>query len=229
MASFVISDVTRKILGNFANINKSLLIREGRVQRTVAQGKYILGVAEFLDAWPVDTGIYELGTFLSTLNLFDAPKIEFGERAMKISETNRPYCISYTYSDPTTILTPPEKNFKTDNPSVEFTITAADLALINKTTSMLKLPDVKLLIEGSDNSVVFQVSDVKNPASHKMDITIEKDVIFHDAHFSFDHLFKAEHLSKLMDGSYTVQASNWPYAYFTHKTEPVKYYVVVQK
>lgn len=224
MAAFKVSKSTSKILKNFAGISNSILLTEGQTQKTIQSSKSVLAVAELPEAWPHETGIFNLNMFLGVLSLFESPEIAFGDDSMTISQGKSR--IKYRYSDPSTILVPPSKTLPNSNPSVEFTLGDA-LVQLNKSCSMLELPSIRIRVTAGD--VTVEASDAKNPASHTFAYDVpSEEVTLHDASFSTDITFKQEHLAMLLDGNYRVALANWKYGYFVHQSEPVSYYIVAQ-
>jgi hypothetical protein len=228
MAAFAVSSTVQKVLKNFAGISGSVLLAEGKSQKTVSQGKSVLALAEFPDAWPQETGIYDLDKFLGILSLDSKPEIEFGEESMTI--TSGASSVTYRYSDPTTILVPPSKKLPVDDPAVEFTLSETVLSRLGKVTAMLDLDQIVFSINITDDekTVTVRAADAKNPVSHKASIVVpSEDIVVHRP-FTADLKVKAENFRMLMDGGYVVSVSKWSYVFFTHKTEPVSYYVVIQ-
>lgn len=228
MAAFTVSNTVQKVLKNFAAISGQILLAEGKTQKTIAQGKSVLAIAELPDAWPQETGIYDLDKFLGILSLDAKPEIEFGEEAMTI--TSGASSVSYRYSDPSTILVPPAKTLSVADPAVEFTLSEAVLSRLGKVTSMLDLDLVvfSVSIVGNSKTVAVQAKDAKNPVSHRANIVVPSEDIVAHRDFTVDMNFKAEHFRMLMDGAYTVSLSKWPYGFFQHKSEPVSYFIVAQ-
>ena len=228
MAAFSVSNTVQQILKNFATISDQLLLAEGKTQKTMAQGKSLLAIAEFPEAWPRETGIYNLDKFLGILSLDAKPEIEFGEQSMRISSGAS--SVNYRYSDPTTILVPPAKVLPTADPAVEFTLSEAALSRLGKVTSMLALDLVvfSVSIVGETKSVTVSAKDAKNPVSHTASIVVPSEDIVAHRDYNVELNLKAEHLNMLLGGAYTVSLSKWAYAHFTHKSEPVSYFIVAQ-
>jgi hypothetical protein len=225
MPSFVISKPTSRILKNFSDISNSLLLAEGQTQRTIASGKSVLAIAELPEAWPQETGVYDLRSFLGALSMFDKPNVEFGDDAFSITQGKSR--IKYRYSDPSTIQTPPNRTLSTDNPAVEFKLAGDVLAQLNKVASLLELPAVSFSLEAGD--VVIRAADAKNPKSHAFEYTVPtENVQLHDPNVTIALTFKQEHFAMLLDGDYHVSLAGWKYGFFKHATEPVSYFVVAQ-
>lgn len=227
MSSFVVSEITQKLLKNFSGISNSVLLSPGKTQKTVLQSKGVFAIAEFPEAWPKETGIYDLGMFLSTLSQFAKPSLDFKDDAMIVSDTPKgALSVRYRYSDPSTIMEIGDKKFPTDNPSVEFMLSEHALSQVKKTASLLKLTGVNIIVS-KDEGVTLTAHEPKNQTAHTFKLDIPKsEVTFHDKKFERTAPFKVEHLSYLLDGSYKVALAGWKYAYLTHQSLPLSYYVV---
>ena len=225
---FAVSEMTQKIIKNFAVISDSLFLREGTHQRTVSQHKTVFALADFPEAWPKETGIYALNQFLGELSLFDKPTIEFKDECMVISSASSTRSRTlYRYSDPSTIMKTPDKTFPRDTPAVEFTLSDYDLSQLKKHTSQLKLETVLIMVK--DGAVQLSAAKAKDSAAHGYKLDIPKsEVTIHDPKFNRKIPFKVEHLGYLLDGSYTVALADWNYGYFTNTVVPVSYYVTEQ-
>lgn len=224
MATFEVGKMA-KILRNFADVSNSVLLTEGRTQRTIASGKSVLAIAELPEAWPRETGIFDLGKFLSTLSLFDSPKLQFNDDAMSIaSGTSR---VKYRYSDPSTIQTVTEREVSKltkENPAVEFTLPEAVLATLKKMTALLDLADVTIEV---GEEIVVRATDAKNPGSHAFEHVIA-DAKRYNPTYSRTLTFKKEHIDMLLGGTYTVLLANWKWVYFSHQSEPINYFIVAK-
>ncbi len=225
---FAVSDVTTKILKNFSSISNSVLLGEGKKQKTVLQSRAVFAIAEFPEAWPRETGIYDLNTFLGDLSAYDKPTLDFKDEGMVIAASGSSrYKTLYRYSDPSTIMAIGDKTFPKDNPSVEFSLSNFDLSQLKKHTSLLKLEAFTITVK--DGAVLIAAKDAKNSSSHGFRMEIPKaEVTMHDKSFSRTIPFKVEHLGMLLDGNYIVALSDWRYAYLTNQDVPVSYYVTEQ-
>jgi hypothetical protein len=225
---FAVSEGTLKLLKNFASISDSVLLVEGKKQKTVLQSRAVFAIAEFPEAWPRETGIYALGQFLSDISEYEKPTIDFKDDVMVFSDTgggrHKTY---YRYSDPSTIMAIGDKTFPKDNPSVEFSLSAYDLSKLKRHTNNLALGSFNIAVK--DGGVIIAAADAKNSASHGFRLEIPKtEVTLHDKSFSRTIPFKVEHLNLLLDGDYIVALSDWRYAYLTNQKAPVSYYVTEQ-
>lgn len=228
MAAFPVSETTQKILKNFSSISNSVLLLEGQHQKTVTQSKAVFALAEFPEAWPKETGIYDLSMFLSTLSLFDKPTLDFKDDAMVVTNADKvSLSVRYRYSDPSTIMEIGNKTFPKDEPAVEFTLTDYALSQLKKTAALLKLASIN--ITAKEGVVFITANDPKNSSSHAFRLDIPKsEAVFHDPKFSRTVPFKVEHFALVLDGNYSVGLSSWQYAYMTNKAVPLFYYVTEQ-
>lgn len=228
MSNFAVSETVSKILKNFSQVSNSVLLREGNQQRTMVPGKSVLVTAEFPEAWPRETGIYDLSQFLGTMSLFKQPELTFGDDAMTIEQGKSR--IKYRYSDPSTIKVPPDKTLKVSEPSVEFVLTADALTQIIKTCNLLSL-DVVTLDVDTDRAqqVIIRAGNSKNLISHAFQYDVEPvNVTAHEDGFEKTIVLSKEHVAFLLDGNYTVSLAKWAYAYFRHQTIPITYHIVGQ-
>jgi hypothetical protein len=225
---FAVSDTTQKILKNFSGISNSVLLSEGKRQRTVLQSKAVFAIAEFPEAWPKETGIYDLSMFLGTLSSFDKPTLDFKDDAMVITNADKSsLSVRYRYSDPSTIMAIGDKTFPTNEPAVEFTLTDFALTGVKKMGALLKLATISIAVK--DGNVLLVAADPKNSSSHAFKLEVPKSLVtVHDTKFARTIPFKAEHFNLLLEGNYTVSLSSWKYGYFSNNAVPVSYFIVEQ-
>lgn len=229
MSRYVISESTKNILKNFASISESIVLKDGAVQRTVNPGKSILAIATFDTPWPMDTPIFKLPEFLSNVNSYDKPMLDFEQKQFVIRGANSPSHVEYPYSDPSVVLAAPDKTFPTDNPLAVFVLSDASVREIKKFSAINDLPTVLIDVNGEAQTVVIKPFDDKNPASRTYSYPVHSDpnnISQLDSSAALQFRFKREHFDLLMDGAYTVYVGDWSYVYFEHRTEKISYYVV---
>lgn len=228
--TYTLTESTQRILKNFATISTSILLREGTTQKTMSASKSILAIAELPDAWPQDTAVYQLPELLSNLSVFEKPVLEFEDKTFIIRGVQSPSHVVYPYSDPSVVVSPPEKSFNLANPSAVFTLSPKVVAEIKKLSAINNLPTVLIDADATKKTVLVQPQDEKNPSSRVYSYPVHStpDQIATLAQ-SVTCKFKREHFDLLMEGGYTVTMGNWPYIHFQHQTEPVSYFIVLQK
>jgi len=211
-----ISQNTLNVMKNFSTFNKSILVRQGNVLKTITSGKNVFARAEVDEVFPQDFAIYELPKFLGSISLFNQPDFEFFDGYLKISEGKN--FIRYTYADPSLIVTPPDKEIVLPSKDVYFEINENDLKTVTKAIGVLGVPEVS--IAGEDGTIYVRANNSKNPSSDQYSIAVG----ITDA--SFNMIFKAEYL-KFMDANYQVTVSSKGLAEF--KTDGLSYWVATEQ
>jgi hypothetical protein len=198
-----ISENTFDVLKNFSSINQSLAFKTGNVIRTVSEQKNILAQAKVQENFPKDFAIYELNQFLGLASLFDNADIEFGESALTLKEGQTQS--RYTYTDPSMITSPPEKNIELENPEVKFEMTKENYRKVVNAANQLGLPEV--VVRGKDGTVDLVATDTKNPTSNEFAISVG------GTGDTFQFVFKVENLKMIQD-NYEVEISSRGIAHF---------------
>jgi len=206
---------TLQILKNFSTINPSILFKPGSVLATISPTKTIMARAKINQTIESPFAIYDLSRFLSTLSLFENPELQVETGSMKIKQGSKK--INYTFAEPSMIVSPPEKEIKLPDPEVEFTLSADNLQELLKALSVLSLPEIAVVGDGS--SVSVQVLDSKNPSGDVYSVAVGETIN------TFRMIFKAENL-KLLPGSYDVKISSKGLSHFN--SPEVEYYIAVE-
>jgi len=133
---------TVEILSNFAGINTGILIRQGNVVRVLSGARTVFASAVVDESFPKEFAIYDLPEFLNTLAMFKEPQITFEDNWILIKGDGT--SVKYHYSSPTVVVAAPDKNpaFRGD-PVLEFALSRAALASIDKAANVLRLKDVR--------------------------------------------------------------------------------------
>ena len=188
-----LSDKTIQILKNFATINQSILVRPGKVLKTITPLKTILAQAIVTENFEQEFAIYELPRFLGTISLFSDPEFTFQEKYVTISSGKQR--VNYTYADASMIMTPPSKEISFPDTEVEFTITADQLSTISKAGAVLQMPEIAVV--GEDGLISIRAIDSKNSSADVFSLDVgecDKD---------FKVIFRPENL-KLITSDYKV-------------------------
>lgn len=204
-----------QILKNFASINPSLQFDEGTVLKTISPNKTMMAKAKINDVIPKTFAIYDLSRFLGVMSLFEGPELSFEERMVNIKSPGR--SVSYTFADPSTIITPPSKEIVLDNPDVSFELKQEVFAEVMKALGVMSLPD--LVVAGEDGKIVLRATDTKNPSSDTYDVVIgETDL-------EFMVVFKTENL-KILPNNYQVSLSSRGISHF--EADNVEYWISIE-
>lgn len=141
-----LSKETIAILKNFAQINQSIQFEAGNTIRTISPSKSTVAIADISEEIPSDAAIYDLSQFLSVLSAFNEPEIEFGEKEFVIKEGKKK--TTYSYVDPSMILTPKKKTVEFPATDVAVDLPAKTVEDILKQAGVLGLPDIAFVGDG---------------------------------------------------------------------------------
>jgi|TARA_B100000035_G_scaffold132900_1_gene112923 hypothetical protein len=216
-----ISESTKEVLKNFAEINQNLLINPGKKLSTISTMKNILAKAEIEEEFPQELGIYDMHEFLGTLGLFQKPVLTFDEKNMVINEEGISTSTNYYFSDPS-VLVSPTKDIKMPPVDVSFTLTQTDLAKVKKASAVMQLPDITVTAE-TGGDIFLKAVDSKNSTSNDYKVKVGENA---PANFTFH--FKAENF-KLIDGDYDVEISKSLISHFKHRSKNIEYWIALEQ
>lgn len=191
-----ISQKTLSILKNFSSIQKSIVIKQGNVIKTISGEKNLFARALVNESFPTQFSIYELSKFLGAISLFDDPDFEFFDDHLKISEKKN--FIRYTYADESLIVTPPDKEIQIPSKDIYFELTEKDFSGVLKAASVLQAPEITVV--GEDGTIYVKANNNSNASADSYSIAVGVT----DA--SFNMIFKSEHF-KFINGAYKVNIS----------------------
>ena len=216
-----ISESTKEVLKNFAEINQNLLINPGKKLSTISTMKNILAKAEIEEEFPQELGIYDMHEFLGTLGLFQKPVLTFDKKNMVINEEGISTSTNYYFSDPS-VLVSPTKDIKMPPVDVSFTLTQTDLAKVKKASAVMQLPDITVTAE-TGGDIFLKAVDSKNSTSNDYKVKVGENA---PANFTFH--FKAENF-KLIDGDYDVEISKSLISHFKHRSKSIEYWIALEQ
>ena len=208
-----ISDTTKSVLKNFADINQNLLVQPGQELKTISTMKNILAKAKIEEEFTSEFGIYDLSEFLGVLSLFKRPTFSFEEKNIGIAEDGTSTKTNYFFSDPAVLVTP-QKDIKMPECEVNFVLTHADLANVKKAAAVMQLPDISVHSDTGD--IMLTATDKKNDTSNNYSVKVG------------DFHFKTENL-KLIEGDYDVAISSKNISHFKHKSKEIEYWIALEQ
>jgi len=206
---------TIQVLKNFASINPSIQFSEGTNLKTISPNKTMMAKAKLEDIIPSTFAIYDLSRFLGVVSLFEDPEFQIDERMVNIASPGRK--VSYTFADPSTIITPPDREIVLEDPDVVFELKQENFAEIMKALGVMSFPD--LVVVGEDGKVILRATDTKNPSSDKYDIEVGT------TDRTFTAVFKTENV-KILPSSYTVSLSSKGISHFV--SDDVEYWISLE-
>jgi hypothetical protein len=206
---------TTLILKNFASINPSILFNPGNKLATISAGKTVMARANIDQQFNDTFAIYDLSRFLGTISLFTDPELIVKDKYMEISQGKRK--INYTFTEPSLIVTPPDKEINLPNPEVTFNIDSTELNEVLKALSVLSLPEIAVV--GDGERITVQAIDSKNPSGDVYSVDVGETTS------NFRMIIRAENV-KLLPGDYNVQISSKGLSHF--KSEDVEYFIAVE-
>lgn len=219
MSTVALSQTTLNILKNFATINNGIIIKKGNTLRTISNAENILAAANVEESFPQTFAIYDLNQFLAGLSLFDNPSLVFDNNDYVTIKDGRSR-VKYYFSDPEiTLKTAPDKSVKYPGSDIQFTLSASDIAAIQKATGIYKLPDLNI---SSDEEIVLSVRDNEVSTSNTYDIIVPGT--FEGAH-SLD--LKVENI-RLLQGDYVVGVSKHHISEWKHLNLDLTYYIALE-
>jgi hypothetical protein len=214
-----ISKQTLSIVKNFSTINASLAVKPGSVLKTISPQNNIMASASVSEAFPVPFAIYDLNQFLGALSLFEDPDFEFGDQFVTISSGKN--SVRYFYADESMIKTAGEKKITLPSVDVSFGVTSSQLSAILKASSVLGVPEVAVISDGSKLQLV--AVDNKNTTSNRYAIDLDGE-----ATGSFKVIFKAENL-KLLPGDYAVEICSKGISRFASESLGVEVFIAIEQ
>ena len=213
-----LSDSTLTVLKNFAGINNSILVKEGKKLRTISVAKNILAEANITEEFPRDVAIYDLNQFLNGLGLHSDPDLDFSpESYIAIKEGKRR--VKYIYAAPQVITAPPEKEINLPTEDVCFQLDSTALDKLLKAAAVYQLPDLSAV--GENGVVKLVVRDKRNDTSNEYAVVVGET----DRNFTFN--FKVENI-KIIPGAYDVVVSSKLLSKFSNTRYDLKYYIALE-
>jgi len=213
-----ISEKTAQLLKNFSSINQSLMFKAGNKIRTISVMKNIFAEATITEEIPRTFGIYDLNQFLQGISLHPDPELCFkSDNHLLIRGGGN--TTKYYFTDPSVIVSPPEKTISLPTEDVCFNLSSDQLTQLIKAAAVYGLEDISAIGNGSDISLL--VRDKENPTSNEFSINVGQT----ESEFVFN--FKVENM-KIMPGKYEVVVSAPNMARFSNTAFDLVYYIALE-
>ena len=213
-----ISEKTAQLLKNFSSINQSLMFKTGNKIRTISVMKNIFAEATITEEIPRTFGIYDLNQFLQGISLHSDPDLCFkSDNHLLIRGGGN--TTKYYFTDPSVIVSPPEKTISLPTEDVCFNLSSDQLTQLIKAAAVYGLEDISAIGNGSEISLL--VRDKENPTSNEFSINVGQT----ESEFVFN--FKVENM-KIMPGKYEVVVSAPNMARFSNTAFDLVYYIALE-
>lgn len=214
-----LSQDTIAVLTNFGSINSNIVLRPGQQLKTISEAKNILAVADIVEDFPADMGIYDLNEFLSTYSLVDDATLVFEDNSVQIkNNTNK---VKFYFAEPS-ILTTPDKDITMPTCEVNVVLTEEMLSKTKKAASVLGHTDVAIM--GDDESISVKVFDTKDSSANTFETELGPNTTGH----KFSFVMNISNM-KIIDGEYDVQISSKLISKWTNKNKPISYFIALEK
>lgn len=167
-----LSSSTLNILKNFASINQGIVVNKDRPVYTKTVSNTLLARCNFEDLNET-FAIYDIGSYLNTLSLFNDPDIQFQDTYMKITDgemiAKRHYSsidvIDYPLDEQIEII----ENLTKDVPA-SFVLSGDQLSKIIKASLIMKMDIMEFVADGE--FIKVELSDSTNVTADTMEIDL---------------------------------------------------------
>ena len=215
-----LSSQTIDILKNFSGINSNLVVKTGEPLSTISEAKNIMAIAEIVEQFSTDFGIYDLNEFISMFSLLQDPDLEFTNDSVQFKSGRTR--ASYRFADQS-ILTSPKNKINMPQCDLTVNITSELLTQVRKAAGVLGHSIVSL--QGEDGVVTLSVVDPKNSSANTFSVVLDEN---NSQRGSFDLQFLINNL-KVLPGDYAVNISSKLISHWKNENIPVQYYIALEK
>lgn len=220
----ILSEYTRKILENFANINSGIVIRkttgENGIVSIKSKNGAMMGSAVVEEKFPCNICLYDLPSFLNTYkSLGDGAKIDFKDNYLNIISSTGRSTVKILYTEPEMISHPKENPKSLPEPSVSFDIKQENLQKIKDISNIMGLTHFRIFSRNSKIILQSLIYDEHNASTN----TFEIEAGDTDKEFS---VFLLKENLKMIAGDYKVEIEPSLYCKFTNLVNNDLYYVI---
>lgn len=206
---------TIQILRNFATINQSIIFKPGSQIKTMSTAKTILARATIDSEFEKMFAVYDLSRFLAAVSLFNEPELQPREKFLEIIDGGEK--LNFVYSDPSLIMSPPDKDIKLPSEDVIFDLTSDVLSKTMKAMGVLGSPEVAVV--GDGEGIYLQAINSKDSTSSNYKVRLG------DTEKTFRFIILPENM-KILPGDYTVTMSSKGFSHF--KGSDIEYWLAVE-
>lgn len=212
-----ISNETKEILKNFAQIHQSFLFKPGSVISTIdGQQGSVFVKATVEEVFPQEAFIYDLNQLLMYLNVMQDPDITFGESSLQVKSDSGKLTYFYAAKALMKYKVPSGVTF---DPFYTMKLSGDDITLINKAAAITSSPNIEFVSDG--DVVKLRTFNPKNTTAN----VFEKE--WNISAPTFRVQIPVENF-KLLTDDYDVDFSSTRALRFTAKNRKLEYYIAMQ-
>jgi hypothetical protein len=144
-----ISQETQTILKNFTQINKGIVFHPGN--KIYSRRESLIADATVAEEFEREVGISDLNQLLSIVSLYNDPVLDFGEKYLRIAESDGSAETKYGYAPPGTVTggtIPKKKLQEIPDQVIDFSITEEQWNKLQKAITILSKNEVKIASDG---------------------------------------------------------------------------------
>ena len=217
-----LSENTIEVLKNFSTINQGLIVKKGKLLKTLSTNKNIKAEAKISEEFTQDFAIYDLNKTLGILSMNKtAPATEIEKDFLSFPGLGK---VRQRFSPPNLIFGYDKLDKKIDVEKFDVTLalTQEVHAWILSVASILKCPNI--VIKSVDGKVIeIFAEDVKGEIVDDASIVVEGT-----ASMPFKAVLKIENL-KIIPGAYSVGIAKGGISKFSHTTKPILYWIALEQ
>jgi hypothetical protein len=219
---------TRDVLENFSLINPSIYITPDNKLKTISAQRNIYAVADIVDKFPVEFGIYDIRQLLRSISLFKTPEFEYQQNSLLINENaqHQPQMsIEYLYTPKSVIIVAPD-NIIDLQWEITVTLTKDIIKTLSDSCQILQIPMVHFFAR--NKSIFCGVFDHKVKSSNRLEIKLADGIDVSNDFFLSVELFNN---IKLFPGEYDVDltADKGKICRLINKNSPIKYWIACER
>lgn len=147
-----LSDETIKILKKMHSINQSLFVPAGADHiRTMKETKTLAAFADIEERFPRDFCVYDLGEFISVMNIVEEPILDFSNnRYIVVKSVDDSQKLKYFETSPDLITSYFEQDISLNSDDFSIEVSEQNLKAVMKTASTLRLDYMGFRADGEN-------------------------------------------------------------------------------
>lgn len=144
MNQVLLTRETIEVLGNFVQINPSIIVCAGSEIRSISNLEHILAKYKCTEVFPTEFAIYDLSEFLNVVSLFENPVLEFDNEQYVTIRSGSKYSKYYFSNPEITLKRAPNTDVKFPGADIQFALAESDVKGIRKASNILDLEDINI-------------------------------------------------------------------------------------